>query len=201
VSEDKVKLNVKVPDSTKTQEQLDRETSVLRLQAEQLRLEREQLELKKLRSDIEKIDAEKARHSMSHETVEESLRYGRQDREWHENACTHMKGGSSESLLNGAPSQGQDASNYAMIDHTLTTGVRFRLCQRCGRTWFPKDPDYRWAMSRPSKNSPSTGCPSPGLVRNHKSEAEGGPRMTSEIPHKIQKQVVEPEYSQGPAGY
>ena len=206
MSDDRQKLNIKLPGqgnesgsgADMSQAELDREASRVRLQAEQLKLRREILELKKLESDIAKIDNDAAKSSMSHETVEESLKYQREDREWRENACTHMKGGSSESLLGGAPSQGQDASNYAVIDHTLTTGVRFRLCQRCGRTWFPKDPDYRWAMSRPTKNSPSTGCPSPGLVRNHKSEAEGGPRMTSEIPHKVQKQMAEPA---GPAGY
>jgi|SRR5690348_11280720 len=196
--------NVKLPGEAKiaepkvrtlTQAEIDLEASSIRLASEKLKLQREQLEIEKLESDIAKIRAEKARTAMSHETVEEALKFASEDRRWHEENCTHMKGGSSESLLNNAPSQGQDATNYAMIQHTLTTGVTFRLCQRCGRTWFPNDPDYRWAMSRPTKNSPSTGCPSPGLVRNRKSVAEGGPRLVSEIPHKVQR-MQEPEFSQ-----
>ncbi|MGH7744530.1 MAG: hypothetical protein ACREQ5_06885 [Candidatus Dormibacteria bacterium] len=178
-----------------TLDEVAREEALVRLQAEKVRLQREQMELEKLQHDIEIIRAEKAKATMSHGTVEEALDYAREDRKWHEENCTHMKGGSSESLLNNAPSQGQDASNYAMIQHTLTTGVTFRMCQRCGRTWFPKDADYRWAMSRPTKNSPSTGCPSPGLVRNRKSTAEGGVRLESEIPHKVQPMAV-PEFGQ-----
>lgn len=174
---------------------LARKESLIRLQTEELRLERERLTLKKLRRDIELMDAQDAKQSMSHETVEEALKFANDDRRWHEENCTHMKGGSSESLLNNAPSQGQDATNYAMIQHTLTTGVTFRLCQRCGRTWYPKDPDYRWAMSRPTKNSPSTGCPSPGLVRNRKSTAEGGVRLESEISHRVQP-MQQPDFSQ-----
>lgn len=168
-----------------SQEEIDRETSLVRLQAEKLRLQKEQLELEKLTDDIQKIRAVKAQSAMSSTTVQESLDYMREDMRIHQNLCTHMKGGASEALLHNAPSQGTDSGNYAMIDHTLTTGVRFRMCQRCGKTWFPKDPDYRWAMTRPSKNSPSSGCPSPGLVRNRKSTAEGGVRLESEIPHEI----------------
>jgi hypothetical protein len=188
------------PIKLQTQEEIDRETSLIRLQAEKLKLQREMLELERLTSDIEKIRAEKSNQTMSHDTVEESLKYARDDQERHQNLCTHMKGGESMALLNNAPSQGTDSGNYAFIDHTLTTGVRFRLCQRCAKTWFPRDPDYRWAMSRPTKNSPSTGCPSPGLVRNNKSEAEGGPRMVSEIPHRIAP-VPDAPFGPGPQGF
>ena len=85
----------------------------------------------------------------------------------------------SGSMMNGGPAQGNDASNYAMFQHTLTTGVTFRLCSRCGKTWFPKDPEYRWAMTRPTRNSPSTGSPSPGLVKNPKHV-----RVKSEVEHR-----------------
>lgn len=211
MSDIKPNTNIKLPpvnssDLTPEQErvlsqtEIDRETSLIRLRSEKLRLVKEQLELEKLEDDIQNIRNAKAKSVMSHETVEESLRYDREHKEWIENACTHMKGGSSESLLGGAPSQGNDAGNYAMIDHTLTTGVRFRMCQRCPRTWFPNDPDYKWAMSRPTKNSPSTGCPSPGLVRNRKSTAEGGPRMESEIPHRVRPTPDSP-FGPGPQGY
>jgi len=169
-----------------TQEEIDRESSMVRLQSEKLRLQREQLEIEKLQDDIMKIRAAKANASMSSETVQESLGYSIEDRQNHETLCTHMKGGSSESLLHNAPSQGTDSGNYALIDHTFTQGVRARFCQRCGKSWWPNDPDYRWAMTRPSKNSPSTGCPSPGLVRDRKKPVEkGGVRLTSEIPHKV----------------
>ena len=196
-----VALNLKTPPTAVEPEQplsaeaIAREESLVRLQTEKLRMKREQMELERLEADIAKIHAEKAKMAMSHDAVEDALKFATEDRRWHEENCTHMKGGSSESLLNNAPSQGQDASNYAMIQHTLTTGVTFRMCTRCGRTWFPKDLDYRWAMSRPTKNSASTGCPSPGLVRNRKSTAEGGVRLESEIPHRVQA-VQQPEFSQ-----
>lgn len=183
------------------QEEIDRETSLVRLNTEKLRLQREQLELEKLTDDIAKIRAQKAQSSMSAETVQESLDYSIADQKAHQNLCTHMKGGASEALLHNAPSQGTDSGNYAMIDHTLTTGVRFRMCQRCGKTWFPKDPDYRWAMTRPSKNSPSTGCPSPGLVRDRTKPVEkGGVRLTSEIPHDIAPPPDQP-FGPTPTGY
>ncbi len=186
---------------TLSQEEIDRETSLARLQLEKLRLQKETLELEKLTSDIERIRQERADATMSHETVEESLKYAREFQENHETLCTHMKGGASESLLHGAPSQGTDAGNYCLIDHTLTTGVRFRMCQRCAKTWFPKDPDYRWAMTRPSKNSPSTGCPSPGLVQDRNKPVEkGGLRLTSEIPHRVAPPQDQP-FGPGPAGY
>jgi hypothetical protein len=201
--------SIKLPDvpgetvivKTMTQIEIDQETSLVKLKTEKLRLQREQLELEKLTADIEKIRAERAQSAMSHETVEESLAYARKHDEINQNGCTHMKGGASEALLHGAISKGEDAGNYALIDHTFTTGVRFRLCQRCGKTWFPADPDYRWAMSRPTRNSPSSGCPSPGLVQDlNKPVERGGRRLVSEIPHKVAPPTDSP-FGPGPAGY
>lgn len=197
---DAVGVNTSLPPQM-SQEEIDRETSLARLQLEKLRLQKETLELEKLTNDIERIRQERADATMSHETVEESLKYAREFQENHETACTHMKGGSSESLLHGAPSQGTDSGNYCMIDHTFTTGVRARFCQRCPKSWWPKDPDYRWAMSRPTKNSPSTGCPSPGLVQDRNKPVEkGGVRMVSEIPHRAAPPQDSP-FGPGPAGY
>lgn len=184
-----------------TQQEIDRETSLIKLRQEKLKLQREMLELEKLTSDIERIRAEKAKSSMSHDTVEETLRYQRENDEVHQNGCTHMKGGASEDLLHGAISKGNDAGNYAFIDHTFTVGVRIRMCQRCGKTWFPGDPDYRWAMTRPTKNSPSTGCPSPGLVQDRtKPVDKGGVRLVSEIPHKIAP-IPDTPFGPGPQGF
>lgn len=195
-------MDAETPESKlQTQEEIDRETSKVRLQAEKLKLKRELLELEKLTDDIEKLRAEKANSTMSHETVEESLKYSLEDMKFHQTGCTHMKGGASEALLHNAISQGTDSGNYAFIDHTFTTGVRFRMCQRCGKTWFPQDPDYRWAMTRPSKNSPSTGCPSPGLVKDRNKPVEkGGVRLKSEIPHDVAPPPDAP-FGAGPAGY
>ena len=164
---------------TKPQAEIDAELTLVRLEAEKLRLEKEKLELEKLKNDVLRIRQEQEQQRVSRETVQESLNFAREKRISDETLCTHMKGGDSATMMNGGPAQGNDASNYAMWQHTLTTGVTFRMCSRCGKTWFPKDPDYRWAMSRPTRNSPSTGSPSPGLVRNPKQV-----RVVSEVPHR-----------------
>lgn len=163
----------------KSQKDLDSEMTLIRLEAEKLRLEKEKLELEKLRNDVMEIRRQTETERVSRETVQESLNFTTEKRISDETNCTHMKGGDSGSMMNGGPAQGNDASNYAMFQHTLTTGVTFRLCSRCGKTWFPKDPDYRWAMSRPTRNSPSSGSPSPGLVRNQQHV-----RVKSEVEHR-----------------
>jgi len=163
----------------KSQSEIDAEMTLVRLETEKLRLEKEKLELEKLRNDVLEIRQQQEAERISRENVQESLDFAREKRISDETLCTHMKGGDSQSMMNGGPAQGNDASNYAMFQHTLTTGVTFRMCSRCGKTWFPKDPDYRWAMSRPTRNSPSTGSPSPGLVKNPKLV-----RVVSEVPHR-----------------
>jgi len=163
----------------KSQDQINAELTLIRLEAEKLRLEKEKLELEKLRNDVLDIRRKQETERVSRETVQESLNFVIEKRISDETNCTHMKGGDSGSMMNGGPAQGNDASNYAMFQHTLTTGVTFRLCSRCGKTWFPKDPDYRWAMTRPTRNSPSTGSPSPGLVRNRSKV-----RVKSEVEHR-----------------
>lgn len=150
----------------KSQAEIDAERSIVQLRLEQLKLEREKLELEKLEHDIMVIRAKNEQLRMSRESVQETLQVGDNKQFEHESLCTHMKGGNADQMLRGAPAQGNDQNNYAMFQHTLTTGVTFRICSRCGKTWFPKDPDYKWAMTRMTRNSPSTGCPSPGLVRN-----------------------------------
>lgn len=164
---------------TKSQAQLDAEATLVKLEIEKLRLEKEKLELERLRNDVLEIRRKQEAQRVSRETVQESLNFAIEKRINDETFCTHMKGGDSGSMMNGGPAQGNDTSNYAMFQHTLTTGVTFRLCSRCGKTWFPKDPDYRWAMTRPTRNSPSTGCPSPGLNRHVKHV-----RVRSEVPHR-----------------
>lgn len=164
---------------TLTQSEIDAQASLVKLELETLRLEREKLELEKLKKDIQDIRREQEAQRVARDAVQESLDYETNTRIHNETFCTHMKGGASENMMHGAPAQGNDASNYAMWQHTLTTGVTFRLCSRCGKTWFPKDPDYRWAMTRPTRNSPSTGSPSPGLVRHPKNV-----RIVSEVPHR-----------------
>lgn len=163
----------------KSQKELDAEMTLIRLETEKLRLEREKLELEKLRNDVLEIRQQQETERVSREAVQESLEFATEKRISDETNCTHMKGGDSGSMMNGGPAQGNDASNFALIQHTLTTGVTFRMCLRCGKTFFPKDPDYRWAMTRPTRNSPSSGSPSPGLVRNHKQV-----RVVSEVPHR-----------------
>lgn len=174
-------MNDLVPATTrlKSQDELNSEMTLIRLESEKLRLEKEKLELEKLKNDVLEIRRQKETDRISRETVQESLNFTTEKRINDETNCTHMKGGDSGSMMNGGPAQGNDASNYAMFQHTLTTGVTFRLCSRCGKTWFPKDPDYRWAMSRPTRNSPSTGSPSPGLVRN-----QAHVRVKSEVEHR-----------------
>ena len=164
---------------TKSQAEIDVEMTLIRLETEKLRLEKEKLELEKLRNDVLDIRRQQETERVSRETVQESLNFVTEKRVSDETNCTHMKGGDSGSMMNGGPAQGNDASNYAMFQHTLTTGVTFRLCSRCGKTWFPKDPDYRWAMTRPTRNSPSTGSPSPGLVKHPKHV-----RVKSEVEHR-----------------
>jgi hypothetical protein len=170
-----------VPQSvrTKSQDEINAEMTLIRLETEKLRLEKEKLELEKLRNDVLDIRRQQETERVSRETVQESLNFVTEKRISDETNCTHMKGGDSGSMMNGGPAQGNDASNYAMFQHTLTTGVTFRMCSRCGKTWFPKDPDYRWAMTRPTRNSPSTGSPSPGLVKNPKRV-----RVKSEVEHR-----------------
>lgn len=170
-----------VPQSvrTKSQDEINSEMTLIRLETEKLRLEKEKLELEKLRNDVLEIRRQQETERISRETVQESLGFVTEKRISDETACTHMKGGDSSSMMNGGPAQGNDASNYAFIQHSLTTGVTFRMCLRCGKTYFPKDPDYRWAMTRPTRNSASTGCPSPGLVRNQQHV-----RMKSEVEHR-----------------
>ncbi len=175
----------------KSQAEIDTEMTLIRLETEKLRLEKEKLELEKLRNDVLEIRQQQEQARVSRDTVQESLDFAREKRISDETLCTHMKGGDSGSMMNGGPAQGNDASNYAMFQHTLTTGVTFRLCSRCGKTWFPKDPDYRWAMSRPTRNSPSSGSPSPGLVKNPKFV-----RVVSEVPHRA-RPVQEYNYEQG----
>ncbi len=182
--------------ATLSQADVDLNTSKVKLEAEKVKLQREQLELEKLLSDIERIRAEKSSSQYAHETVEDSLRFQKQSRQEHEEACNHRKGGEAITLLGGAPSNGSDGNNYALIQHTLTSGVIFRLCLRCARTWFPNDPDYKWAMRLPTRNSPSTGCPSPGLTRHPERV-----RMVSEIEHRPQVRNPEEQYNSGPAGY
>jgi hypothetical protein len=163
----------------KSQAELDSEMTLIRLENEKLRLEKEKLELEKLRKDVMDIRRKQEEERVSRETVQESLGFDREKHITDETYCTHMKGGDSSTMMNGGPAQGNDTSNYAFMQHTLTTGVTFRLCQRCGKTYFPKDPDYRWAMTRPTRNSASTGCPSPGLVRNPKNI-----QLRSEFEHR-----------------
>ena len=143
-----------------------------------------------MRNDVLDIRREQEAARVSRETVQESLDFAIEKRINDETYCTHMKGGDSQTMMNGGAAQGNDASNYALIQHTLTTGVTFRMCLRCGKTFFPKDPDYRWAMSRPTRNSPSTGCPSPGLNRFPKNV-----RVVSEVEHR-QRPQNEWEYGQ-----
>ena len=199
----KVDLNVQAkpiedltPISTRTlsQAEIDSQASLVKLELETLRLEKEKLELEKLKKDIQDIRRGQEAQKIARETVQESLNYERDTRIHNETYCTHMKGGNSETMMHGAPAQGNDSANYSMWQHTLTTGVTFRMCSRCGKTWFPKDPDYRWAMSCPTRNSPSTGSPSPGLIR-HPDRV----RVKSELPHKAipQTQFQDvPEYGQ-----
>jgi hypothetical protein len=176
---------------TKTQAEIDLETTLIRLESEKLRLEKEKLELEKLKNDVLTIRREQEQQRVSRETVQESLDFAREKRINDETYCTHMKGGDSATMMNGGAAQGNDTSNFAMWQHTLTTGVTFRMCSRCGKTWFPKDPDYRWAMTRPTRNSPSTGSPSPGLVRVPKNV-----RTQSEVPHKA-PQIPVFEFAEG----
>src|SRR5208282_5822373 len=131
---------------TRTQSEIDTEATLVKLEIEKLRLEKEKLELERLRNDVLEIRRKQEAQRISRETVQESLNFTIEKRISDETNCTHMKGGDSGSMMNGGPAQGNDTSNYAMFQHTLTTGVTFRLCSRCGKTWFPKDPDYRWAM-------------------------------------------------------
>ena len=210
------KLNVKVPPTQtaanaeqgegtyQTQGQIDREESLLRLQAEKLRVKRELMEIKKLEYDIAKIEQEAQLSQVSHEQVESVIADTKRETEGQQSACNHMKGGASESFQPGQVVMGNDATNYCLIDHTLSSGVRFRLCQRCGKTWFPKDFDYKWAMSRPSKNTRSIAAGGPALVRFR--DKDRGPRMESEIPHRSQPQAdfdvsTVPNAGPGPAGY
>jgi len=139
----------------KSQAELDSEMTLIRLETEKLRLEKEKLELEKLRNDVLDIRRKQEEERVSRETVQESLAFDRENRITNETYCTHMKGGASDTMMNGGPAQGNDTSNYAFMQHTLTTGVTFRLCQRCGKTFFPKDPDYRWAMTRRRKTAPA----------------------------------------------
>ncbi len=202
------KLNIKLPDTGNSaadidvatnlsQAEIDREASIIRLQSEKLKLKRELLELEKLTSDIETIREDKASLAYAHETVEDSIRHQTDSRREHEEACNHRKGGEATTLLGGAPSQGSDGNNFAILQHTFTSGTVFRMCLRCGRTWFPQDPDYKWAMRLPTRNSPSTGSPSPGLIRHPERV-----RLVSEIPHKP---IVNPDAQNfntgGPEGY
>lgn len=200
------KLNIKLPtvkdESVEkdlnglSQADIDRESSIIRLKAEQLKLKREYLELEKLTDDIENIRVAKSNKINAHSTNEDNIKYQNDERARHEEACNHKKGGEAIALLNNAPSLGDNSNNYAVLQHTLSSGVIFRMCMRCGRTWFPKDPDYRWAMRLPTRNSPSTGSPSPGLIR-----FPDQVRRVSEIPHKV---IANPETNplqQGPEGY
>lgn len=178
----------------KTQTEIDQEMTLIRLESETLRLEKDKLELEKLKHDVLDMRRLQETQKIARETVQESLGFERNTRIHNETYCTHMKGGSSENMMHGAPAQGNATDNFALWQHTLTTGITFRMCSRCGKTWFPKDPDYRWAMTRPTRNSPSTGSPSPGLVRNPKEV-----RLVSEVPHKAIPQVQFsdiPEYAQ-----
>ena len=211
------KLNVKVPPTQtaanveqgegtyQTQGQIDREESLLRMQAEKLRVKRELMEIKKLEYDIAKIEQENQLSQVSHEQVESVIADTKRETEGQQSACNHMKGGASESFQPGQVVMGNDATNYCLIDHTLSSGVRFRLCQRCGKTWFPKDFDYKWAMSRPSKNTRSIAAGGPALVRFR--DKDRGPRMESEIPHRSQPiqdfdvSTVPGVVGPGPAGY
>ena len=199
------KLNVKLPPTAEavlkaaipeSQGDIDRETSKIRLQTEKLKLKRELLELEKLTDDIEKIREEKSNLAYAHDTVEDSIKYQKESMRANQEACTHKKGGEATQLLGGAPSMGDNANNYALLTHTFTSGVIFRMCMRCGRTWFPKDPDYNWAMRLPSKNSPSTGSPSPGLTKHPERV-----RMVSEIEHRPLNNQSDKFNSDGPAGY
>jgi hypothetical protein len=162
-----------------SQSEIDVEHSLIRLKTERLRLEREQLELIKLTNDVGEIKRKNENAQMNRQAAQDALNFERETRISNETYCTHMKGGDSATMMHGGPAQGNNASNYAVIDHTFTTGVRIRLCQRCGKTWFPGDPDYRLAMSWPTRNSPSSGSPSPGLVRVAKNV-----RLVSEVPHR-----------------
>jgi hypothetical protein len=182
-----------VPQSVrvKSQSEIDVEMTLIRLETEKLRLEKEKLELEKLRKDVLDIRTQQEKERVSRETVQESLAFVIEKRINDETNCTHMKGGDSQSMMNGGPGQGDNTSNFAFIQHTLTTGVTFRMCLRCGKTFFPKDPDYKWAMTRPTRNSPSTGCPSMGLVKNPKRV-----RVKSEVEHR-QRPVTEWEYNVG----
>jgi hypothetical protein len=168
-----------------TQAEMELEASRIKLETEKLRLEKEKLELEKLIKDVQDIRRKNEEAKVSREAVQDSLDFERNTRIHNETYCTHMKGGDSQTMMNGGPAQGNDSSNYAMIQHTFTSGITFRMCQRCGKTWFPKDPDYKWAMTRPTRNSASTGSPSPGLVRNRKNV-----RIESEVPHR---QPMEPQ--------
>src|SRR6266576_6062447 len=175
----------------KSKAEVDAEITLIRLATEKLRLEKEKLELEKLKNDVLEIRQQQETERVSRETVQESLAFQREKRISDETNCTHMKGGDSQTMMNGGPAQGNDSANYALWQHTLTTGVTFRLCSRCGKTWFPKDPDYRWAMQRPTRNSASTGSPSPGLVRNREQV-----RTKSEVPHRA-RPVQEYNYEPG----
>ena len=196
------KLNIKLPEiaghvdaKPQSPSEIELETSKIRLQAEQLKLRRELLELEKLTDDIEQRRAEKAVSAYAAETVQDSINHSIQSRTENEEACNPRKGGEATTLLGGAPSMGSDGNNYAVIQHTFTSGVIFRMCLRCCRTWFPQDPDYKWAMRLPTRNSPSSGCPSPALNKFPKNV-----RQVSEIPHKP---VANPEeqFNSGPQGY
>lgn len=167
----------------KTQAQLDSEMTIIRLETEKLRLEKEKLELEKLKKDVLDIRRKQEAERMSQETVQDALKFENERQVNHETLCTHMKGGQSETMLGNAPSQGNDSANYCVIDHTFSTGVRFRMCQRCGKTWFPRDADYREAMSWPTRNTASKAAVVAGLVTNW-----ANAQMKSSLPHRQRPQ-------------
>src|ERR1700690_4463058 len=94
------KLNVKLPNtgnaavdaptsSTISQVEIDRETTLLRLENEKLKHKRELLELEKLSADIAKIRASDASSSYVAETVQESLKYLIEASRAIQEACNH----------------------------------------------------------------------------------------------------------------
>jgi hypothetical protein len=141
---------------------------------EVLLLEKERLELDKLRRDSYKARMDEERSAMMHETVEESFRIEHEKTAQLQRACNHMKGGPGERLLNQGAGYGDAAGNYAVITHTFNSGITFRMCQRCLKEWWPNDPEYKIAMSWPTKNSPSSGALLFGVMDREKIKTKSG---------------------------
>lgn len=130
--------------------------------------ELEQLQLEEAREAAEQRRNKRQARKQRLAVIERTLKRDKAQRELIQASCQHRKGGKGTAQMY----MGNDA-NYAVITHTISSGGKIVVCQRCGKLWEAPEPlskkataeeklkyreqmaEFRRAVNLPTDNEPS----------------------------------------------